>query len=156
MTNDQTTDAYLRTRVMTASSEELRLLLLDGSIRFARQGRRGIVDNNHEQAFEGISQCRAIVAELFSSVRPEVDPELGERVKSVYGFLFRELAEIGVSSADNRVGRLDRVIELLEYERQTWVLLMEQLKRDEADATGSPASAQPSPDADRPALSIEA
>ena len=30
-----TSNAYLRTKVMTASPEELRLMLLDGAIRFA-------------------------------------------------------------------------------------------------------------------------
>lgn len=153
-TTDPTTDAYLRTRVMTASPEELRLLLLDGSLRFARQGRHGIVEHDHEATFEGITQCRAIIAELLTTIRDDVESSLAERVKSVYGFLFRELAEIGISREDNRLRRLDRVIELLDYERETWVLVMEQVTRETASPQSTPI--EPTAGSDRAPLSIEA
>ena len=35
-------NAYLRTKVMTASPAELRLMLLDGAIKFANQAREGL------------------------------------------------------------------------------------------------------------------
>ncbi|MAB72130.1 MAG: hypothetical protein CMJ54_06450, partial [Planctomycetaceae bacterium] len=49
---------------MTASPAELRLLLLDGALRFAEQAREGLEAKNFEQAYEGSRQCRAILAEL--------------------------------------------------------------------------------------------
>ena len=33
---------YLRTRVLTASPEELRLMLLDGALKYAMQAREGL------------------------------------------------------------------------------------------------------------------
>ena len=64
-------NAYLRTKVLTASPEELRLLLLDGAIKFARQGREGLAARNYEASFNGISQCRNIVLELLTTIKPE-------------------------------------------------------------------------------------
>lgn len=129
-------DAYLRTRVMTASPAELRLLLLDGAIRFARQGEHGIEAGNLERAIDGIAQCRNIVGELLASVRDAGDPQLTENVRSIYAFLFRELLELGVG---RDLDRLRRVIELLEYERETWLLLMRQLGQQGSGPTHAPA-----------------
>lgn len=144
------TDAntYLKTRVLTASPEELRLLLLDGAIKFARQGREAIDRKDFEGIYNGVSQCRSIVAELVTSIRDDADPELAERIRSVYTFMFRELIDIGL----NRDGpRLDRVIELLEYERETWALLMDKLAR-ERSTPAAPAQST----VGRAALSLQA
>ncbi len=147
----QAGDEYLKTRVMTATREELRLLLLEGAIRFANQGLTGLESGDLEQAIDGISQCRDIVAELLGSIREEPDPELAENVKSVYAFMFRELAEVGFQrDAD----RLREVIRLLEFERETWVMLMEQIARERQQHT-LPAS-QPAPTAGGGTLSLEA
>src|ERR1043165_7415674 len=82
------TMAILPTRVLTASPEELRLLLLEGPIKFAHQGRRGLADKDYEASFTGISQCRDIVLELLTTIRPEYDPELAERVRALYTFMY--------------------------------------------------------------------
>lgn len=129
--------SYLKTRVMTASPQELRLLLLDGAVKFARQGREAMEKKDFEGIYSGISQCRAIVTELLTSVRDDADPVLAERVRAVYTFIFRELIEVGFS---RDVARTDRVIELLEYERETWALVMERLSRTPAGSPGAPAS----------------
>jgi len=122
-------NAYLRTKVMTASPAELRLLLLDGSIKFANQAREGLETKNFEMSYTGFTSCRNIVLELINGIRPEHDPELAERVRALYLFLYSELFE---SSFEKDIPRLDKVIELLEYERQTWALLMEKLAAEES------------------------
>ncbi len=117
-------NAYLRTRVMTATPEELRLLLIEGAIKFARQGREGLNVKNFEASFNGFSQCREIIMELATSIRTEPNPALAEQVRSLYLFMYKHLVE-GVFEKDMK--KVDTVIELLEYERETWVLLMQQV-----------------------------
>lgn len=129
MADSNTAIAYLQTRVMSASPEELRLMLIDGALKFAIQGRDGIVNGEHEQAFLGFSQCRPILLELINSIRPEHDPELAHRVRSLYTFMFAEIAQAGHGGD---VERINKVISLLEYERETWVLLMEKLVSERA------------------------
>jgi len=137
MTQDQT-NAYLRTQVLTASPEQLRLMLLDGAIRFARQGLTGIERRDYEGAHEGVSQCRAIVMELLTTIREDAAPEVAERVRAVYTFLYNELVELAFT---REVDRLRKAIELLEYERETWVLVMEQIAQSRSN--GEPASEDP-------------
>ena len=124
-------NAYLRTKVLTASREELRLMLLDGAIKFARQGREGLAAKNYEASYNGITQCRNIVLELLTTIKPEFDPELCDRVKGLYTFLYTELVE---ASMKKSVEKLDGVIKILEFERETWVLLMQKLAGEKAPA----------------------
>jgi flagellar protein FliS len=117
-------NAYLRTKVMSARPEELRLMLLDGAIRFASMGREGLIARNYEQSSTGFSQARAIVLELINTIRPEADPELADKVKGLYTFLFSELVS---ASFERDADKAQQIIALLEYERETWALLIEQL-----------------------------
>jgi len=122
-------NAYLRTRVMTASPEELRLMLLDGAIKFAQQGREGLASKNYEMSFNGIDRCRNIILELIVTVREDVAPELAKNVKALYTFFYNELTN---ASLEKNVAKIDKVIELLNFERETWVMLMDQLAKERA------------------------
>jgi len=144
MTPQDTTTAYLRSKVMTASPEELRLMLLDGALRFAHQAAAGMESSNYELSYAGFTQCRAIILELNCSIDEEKAPEIADRVKALYNFLYTEL--IGASH-EKDAQRLAKVIELLEYERETWALLMERL---ETERSGQ----QPAPE--RQAISFQA
>lgn len=142
------TNAYLTTKVMSASPEELRLLLLDGALKFAHQGLEGIKAEDHEASYTGLTQCRNIVLELLNGVRDGDDPDLAAKVKGVYSFLYAELVEAGM---ERDAGRLEKVITLLEYERETWVMLMDKLARDRGHVPASPSEDDP-----RPSLSLQA
>lgn len=115
---------YLRTRVMTASPAELRLMLIDGAIRFADQCRGGLADRNFEQAYEGSRQCRAILTELLSGLKPENDPVLCDRINSLYTFLISQMME---AMSERDPAPIDQVLELLAYDRETWQLAVEKL-----------------------------
>jgi len=149
--NDQNTaNAYLKTKVMTASPEELRMMLLDGAIRFANTAKFGLENKDHEKIYEGFTQCRDIVLELTNTIDPRPNPELAENVKGIYVFLYGELVS---ASINKDVKQLDKAIELLEYERETWAQLMVQLIEDrKAGIVAAPGL----PDLDTPSLSIQA
>lgn len=120
-------NAYLRTRVLTAGPLELRMMLLEGAVKFAIQGRDGLARKDFEAMFTGLTQCRSIITELMTTIRDDVDPDLAGKVRSLYSFLF---TEITTASMEKSVSRLDKVIELLEYERETWSLLMQRVASD--------------------------
>lgn len=138
--------SYLRSQVMSASPAELRLMLLDGAIKFAMQGKQGLIDKNYEQSFEGITQCRAIITELAVGVNRQADPDLCDRVTSIFMFMFGELTEANLEKDPERI---QRVIELLEFERETWRLAMERVKQDKSqqapagDTTSQSSAVEP-------------
>lgn len=145
---------YFRTKVLTASPEELRLLLLDGALHFTAVGREGLAAKDFERVYEGFSQAKAIVMELINALRPEHAPELCQRMSGLYTYIYRLLIESSFQRNDEKAAEAQK---LLEYERETWAMLMEQL------AAGSPGPVRrelpdhPEPaDGDRPSLSLSA
>lgn len=127
MNETNTANAYLKTRVMTASPEELRLLLLDGALKFARQAGTGLGSGNHEMTFAGFCQCRDIVLELLNTIKSEPAPEIARSVRELYTYMYGELVK---ASINKDAEALNGVIDLLEYDRQTWVMAMEQAAKD--------------------------
>lgn len=144
MTTATEANAYLRTQVLTASPQQLRLMLLDGSIRFLQQAIDGLGNKDYEASYNGITQARAIVLELATSVSADVDRELAERVRSVYMYLYRELID---ASLNRSLPRLEKAADLLRYERETWAMLMEKVASERvANTADTPADTTHSPE----------
>lgn len=145
-------NSYLRTRVMTASREELRLLLLEGAIKFVMQAKEGLIARNFEQVFSGTDNARNIIVELITGVQSAPNPELAERVRSLYTFFYVRLTE---ASFEKSVEKFDEVIGLLEYERETWLLLMEKVASEKSGVERSAVEPAPAGDANPGPFSVE-
>ncbi|MDD4888587.1 MAG: flagellar export chaperone FliS [Phycisphaerae bacterium] len=115
---------YLRMKVMTASAEQLQMMLYDGAVRFARQGREAIAAANIEAACEKLLRAQKIVLELRASLRRDIQPALADTLDSLYAYIYRRLME---SNLRRDAAAADEAIALLEYQRQTWQLVMEKL-----------------------------
>jgi len=143
---------YFRTKVLTASPEELRLLLLEGAVRFMREGRDALARKDYERVYESFTRAKAVIMELVNIMRPEHAPELCSRLKGLYMFIYRLLTE---GSMEKNTGKIDQAIQLMDYERETWTLLMERLAEERGGSSGAGAApAQPpngaAPGADQP------
>ncbi|RMH28262.1 MAG: flagellar export chaperone FliS [Planctomycetota bacterium] len=147
------TNPYFRTKVLTASPAELRLLLLDGAVRFCRRGRDGLAEKDHEKSFEGLSQAKAIIMELINALDHAVDPELCGRLSSLYTFMYTRLLEANLEKSPEMV---DEVIRLLEYERETWSLVVDKLAQEKGAGAAAPGRDAATDDAPTGAtLSVE-
>lgn len=137
---------YLATKVMTASREQLRAMLLDGAVRFCTQGRDGLAARNYEQSFNGFTRTRAILVELINTMKPDpapgADNALIEQLRALYTYMVSRLVTAGHKKD---IAAADEVIGLLEYERETWALLMASLTTEQsrvlAEATSANAQA---------------
>ena len=123
---------YFRAKVMSAKPEELRMLLLDGAVRFARQAEEGLRNKQYEQSYNGITKCRDIIVELMTTIREDHNPELAKNVRALYTFIFNEITEANLERSS---ARMQKVVQLLEYERETWALLLEQIASGTRKAT---------------------
>ncbi len=113
-------------------------MLLDGAIKFCRQGREACARGDYEAQYSGVTQCRNIIFELLTSLRPDLDPAIAGNLKALYTFLYTHLTE---ASHDRDLAKFDKVAELLEYERETWVLLMKRLAEERVAGKITPESA---------------
>jgi len=126
---------------MTASPEQLQLMLYDGAIRFATQGREAITARNHELAFEKLSRAQKIVLEMERGLRPEIAPELCARMAALYLFIYRKLVD---GCVEHDVKPVDEALELLRFERETWRMLLDKIARESAGPRGPVMAEQPS------------
>ena len=124
-------------------------MLLDAALKFATMAAEGMDNKDHERVYEGFTNARNIVLELNSSIKGGIDPELTKKVKDIYTFIYGELLH---SSIEKDRARLGKVIELLEYERETWAQYLEKIKLNQSDAASNATANY----ADRPSLSIQA
>ncbi|MHC4448357.1 MAG: flagellar export chaperone FliS [Planctomycetota bacterium] len=117
-------NAYLKTKVMTASPAELRLLLFDGAIKFAEQAKAGLKQKNYEKAFTGLTRCQEIILELTTSLDADHAPDLCEKLTGLYTFMYTHLMR---ASQERDPALVDEVLGLLLYERETWSMVLERL-----------------------------
>jgi flagellar protein FliS len=134
---------YLRTKVLTATPEQLQLMLFDGAVRFADQGREALVEKNFEQVFLNFSRAQKIVNQLICALNRDVDPELCDRLAGIYKYVYRKLVE---ASVEHKLASAEEAISLLNFQRETWVMLMEKLGKQKATAAAKGMDI-PSPDA---------
>lgn len=125
---------YLRTRVLTATPEELRLMLFDGAIKFSRQAIEARKADDREAAYHGLMRAQKIVLELSDSLKHDVDPELTSKMSALYMYIYKLLVDANVNHTSNEI---EEAVKLLEYERETWQMLIAQLSEngDPADAS---------------------
>ncbi len=139
----QGANPYLRTKILTASPEELRLMLYEGAIRFCRQAKSALEKSDFEASYNNLVRAQKIVLELSTSLRPEAAPQLCEKLNALYVYIYRRLID---ANTDHDVAAVDEAIELIDYERQTWQMLMDKLVQagggsQLADVTGAQQTA---------------
>ena len=84
---------YLRTKVMTAPPAELRLMLIDGAIKFSRQAADAIGHEDWEKMHESLVRAQKIILELINGLNPQVDPDLCGKLSALYNYLHGQLVE---------------------------------------------------------------
>jgi flagellar protein FliS len=141
--NPQAAQQYLRTRVLTATPEQLQLMLFDGALRFGDQARTALEKKNYEESFTLISKVQRIVTELLSSLKVAQAPELVDKLRGLYHFAYRRLI---VANTRHEVAALDEALRILRYQRETWAMLMDQMSKQKAAKVANQLDI-PSPDA---------
>ncbi len=129
--NPQGAQHYLRTKVLTATPEQLQLMLYDGALRFGQQARAALDNKRYEESYTLIVRVQKIVLELMSTLKHEVAPDLCAKLASLYNFVYRRLVDANVT---HEVKALDEALEILQYQRETWALLMQELQKKKAGA----------------------
>jgi flagellar protein FliS len=121
---------YLKTQVMTASPEMLQLMLWDGAIRFAEQGRQAILKKEIEGSYNALLRAQKIIMEMNTSLKHDVSPELCRNLAGLYTFIYRKLVQANTSKV---VKHVEEALSIMRHQRETWVMLMEKLSEARAE-----------------------
>jgi flagellar protein FliS len=141
--NPNAAQTYLRTKVMTATPEQLQLMLYDGALRFGDQARVALQAKDFEKSYTMISKVQKILTEMTASLKHDVYPELCGRLAALYTFAYKKLIEANI---DHKMESLDEAMQVLKYQRETWAMLLDQLGKAKAGVAAAKI-AMPAPDA---------
>jgi flagellar protein FliS len=100
-------------------------MLLDGSIKFCRQAADALGRKDWEQMFNALVRAQKIVLELSTSLNHQVEPDLCDKLAALYTYIYRRLVD---ANMERDVAPVEECIRLLEYERETWAMLMKKLQ----------------------------
>ena len=84
-------NTYLTNKVMTASPQEITLMLYDGAIRFCNKAMTCIDESNIEEAHKYIVKAQNIIEEFMIVVDRKY--EVGENLYMMYEYMYRRLIE---------------------------------------------------------------
>jgi flagellar protein FliS len=87
---------YRATKVETAGSVDLVVMLYQGAVRFIRLGIDAIERNDGKAAHENLVRAQDIVVELLGSLNHEAGGQIAGQLASVYDYCFRRLVTANV------------------------------------------------------------
>lgn len=113
---------YQNNQILSASPEQILIMLYDGAIRFTRQAILGIEEGRPSMKMEGISRAMAIIAEFSNTLDREVGGEIADNLDGLYHFMMREMT---AARSENSIAKLQVVEALLLDLRSTWLEAIE-------------------------------
>jgi len=112
---NSTANKYLANKVMTASPQELTLMLYDGAIKFCNMAIDSINSNNIEGAHNSIIRAQNIIEEFMIVV--DRNYEVGNNLFLLYDYMYRRLVDANMKKDANIVEEVKGLIKEL---RDTW------------------------------------
>ena len=140
--NPQASQSYLRTKVLTATPEQLQMMLFDGAVRFGEQARTALAEKKFEQSYKLISKVQHILSELICCLKHDVYPELCGKLSSLYNYAYRQLIQ---ASVYRDMDAMEEALRILHFQRETWAMLLTQVSKQKAAAIASTLNI-PAPD----------
>ena len=108
---------YQQNQILSATPEQILLMLYDGAIRFTRQAMYGLEEENLTIFYHGIQKSMAIITEFSNSLDREIGGEIAENLDALYHFMIRELT---LANLHKDIEKLRVVEKLLVDLRATW------------------------------------
>ena len=114
---------YKENNIKTASTENLTLMLYDGALKFAGQGKLFIKEKNIPKANESLIRAQDIIQEL--NITLDMQYDISNYLRSLYTYIIERLIDANINK-DMEI--LDEVIDLIRELRNTWKEAMELAK----------------------------
>jgi flagellar protein FliS len=131
------TNQYLANTVLSASPEQLLLMLYDGAGRFLAQAIQAIEDGRIEQRTHGINKASAIVAEFAATLDRSQAPALADDLTALYAYMLQRMMQANLK---NDAEPLVEVKGLLADLRATWAEAIEINRAEQHQSAGAAKS----------------
>jgi len=118
-----TREAYQRAAVLTASQEQLIVLLYDGANRFLSQAAAAMAELQIETAHVRLRRAEMIIGHLLASLDYERGGDLARRLAAIYMFSQRHLNQARIHKDPERINEVRGLLTTL---RDAWAQVANQ------------------------------
>lgn len=118
-------NVYKNNSVNYASKEQLLLMLVDGAVKFSKQGREFMLEKDIKRSHECMIKTQDIFLELMATLDRQAG-EWAEQIFQVYAFINTSLVSINMKKDTKE---LDKLIPLIESVRDLWYEVNEKVKQ---------------------------
>lgn len=115
---------YQQNSIMTASPEELTLMLYNGAIKFVNLAKHHIENKDIEKANEAIIRAQDIINELNDTL--DMSYDISNNLRSLYTFIIDKLIDANIRKDTSY---LDEILPILEELRDTWKEAMKEARK---------------------------
>jgi flagellar protein FliS len=115
--------AYQQNSVMTASPQELTLMLYNGCLKFIKLAKKAMTNNQFEVKNTNSIKAQAIIQELRYTLDPDI--ELSTSLAQLYDYMYNRLVEANMK---NDMAAFEEVEGYVVELRDTWKQAMSQMK----------------------------
>ena len=126
---------YRATKVETAGSVDLVVMLYQGAVRFIRLGIEAIERNDGEAAHKNLVRAQDIVVELLGSLNREDGGEIASQLAAVYDYCFRRLI---LANVKKDIAPAREVLGIMRDLGMAWQQIAKQ--QHQTHAAGAPSS----------------
>ena len=126
---------YRATKVQTAGSVDLVVMLYQGAVKFVRLGIEAMERDDSKSAHTNLVRAQDIVVELHGSLNHETGGQIAEQLAGVYDYCFRRLVQANVKK-DASAAR--EVVGILRDLGMAWQQIA--LQQRQSHASGAPSS----------------
>ncbi|MHC4872491.1 MAG: flagellar export chaperone FliS [Planctomycetota bacterium] len=128
--------------ILTASKEQLVLMLYDGAIRFCEAAKKAWNDGNDlENAHKSLIKAQDIILELTYSLNKEEGGDLADKMSQLYAYCYSTLVTANLERSEKLVTDVQNVITDL---REGWAAAMEQVVVEDTENQAALSSNQTS------------
>lgn len=113
---------YQEQQIITASKEQLLIMLYDGAIRFAKTAKKAILVQDYEKSNHFLIKTQRIITEFMGSLDLKNGNDTTQQLFLLYEYLHHQLVQANIQKNTDLV---DDVLEHLVDLRKTWVTAIE-------------------------------
>jgi flagellar protein FliS len=133
---------YQQNQIMTASQEQILIMLYDGAIRFCRQAITASEAGDVAEKLGRIAKTYAIVTEFSNSLNHEIGGDIAADLDGLYHFMLRELNKARTDTSGEHLRSVEKLLvdlrltwgEAVEINRKELGVLVQQHQNNEQDA----------------------
>ena len=123
---------YQQNQIMTATREQILIMLYDGAIRFCHQAIAASRAGNNDEKIGRIAKIFAIITEFSNSLDHNIGGDIAADLDGLYQFMLRELHKARKNPGEEHLIVVERLLTDL---RQTWSEAIEITKNEQNTIT---------------------